>query len=57
MTKRAREMLKEDLEFMGSARLERIVDAQRLIMKTIKRLEDEGQIVLPKLIEKQNSIE
>lgn len=57
MTKRAREMLKEDLEFMGPARLERIVDAQRLIMKTIKRLEDEGQIVLPKLIEKKNSIE
>lgn len=42
---------------MGPARLERVVDAQRLIMKTIKRLEDERQIVLPKLIENQNSIE
>lgn len=59
MTKRAREILKEDLEFMGPARLEDVVDAQWRIMKTIKRLEDEGEIVLPKLklIEEQNLIE
>lgn len=57
MSKQAGEIFKEDMELLGPVMPERVVDAQRLIMKTIKRLEDERKIALPKLIEKSNIIE
>ncbi len=46
MSKRASEMLKEDIEFMGPARLRDIEQTQQQIVATIRRLEDTGEIVI-----------
>lgn len=45
-SKRAAEMLKEELEFMGPVRLRQIEEAQVRIVKTIRTLEESGEIVI-----------
>jgi flagellar motor switch protein FliG len=45
---RAAEMLKEDIEVMGPVKLSEVEAAQQEIIKTTKRLESEGRIVLIK---------
>lgn len=46
MSKRAADMLKEDIEFMGPARLRDIEETQQKIVGIIRRLEDTGEIVI-----------
>jgi flagellar motor switch protein FliG len=46
MSERASEMMKEDLEVMGPVRLKEVEAAQQSIIKTAKKLESEGKIVL-----------
>ncbi len=46
MSERAVEMLKEDLEVMGPVRLKDVEVAQQTIIKTAKKLEGEGKLVL-----------
>jgi flagellar motor switch protein FliG len=46
MSERASQMLKEDLEIMGPVRLKDVENAQQSIIKTAKRLEQEGKIIL-----------
>lgn len=46
MSRRAAEMLKEDMEFMGPVRLVDVVEAQKKIVEIIRRLEDAGEIVI-----------
>ncbi|MCX8118296.1 MAG: flagellar motor switch protein FliG [Desulfobacterota bacterium] len=46
MSERAAQMLKEDLEVMGPARLKDVEAAQQAILKVAKKLESEGKIVL-----------
>lgn len=46
MSKRAADMLKEDIEFMGPARLRDIEETQQKIVAIIRRLEDTGEIVI-----------
>lgn len=46
MSSRASEMLKEDLENKGPVRLSEVEAQQKLILQTIRRLADEGQVVL-----------
>jgi flagellar motor switch protein FliG len=46
MSARAAEMLREELEIMGPARLRDVEAAQQKIIQTAKRLEAEGQMVL-----------
>lgn len=46
MSERAAQMLKEDLEVMGPARLKDVEQTQQAILKVAKRLEGEGKIVL-----------
>lgn len=46
MSERAAQMLKEDLEVMGPARLKDVEAAQQSILKVAKKLESEGKIVL-----------
>lgn len=46
MSKRASEMLKEDIEFMGPVRLRDIEEAQQRVVAVIRRLEDAGEIVI-----------
>lgn len=46
MSQRAAEMLREDLESKGPVRLSEVEAEQRQILQTVKRLADEGQIVI-----------
>jgi flagellar motor switch protein FliG len=46
MSQRAAEMLKEELENKGPVRVSEVEAAQKEILKTVRRLSDEGQIAL-----------
>ena len=46
MSQRAAEMLREDLESKGPVRVSEVEAEQKEILKTVRRLADEGQIVL-----------
>lgn len=46
MSKRAAQMLQEDIEFMGPARLRDIEETQQKIVAAIRRLEDTGEIII-----------
>jgi flagellar motor switch protein FliG len=48
LSERASEMLKEDMEVMGPIKLSEVEAAQQEIIRTAKRLESEGKIVLAK---------
>ena len=41
-------MLREDMEVMGPVRLREVEEAQQMIIKSAKRLEEEGKIALGK---------
>jgi flagellar motor switch protein FliG len=46
MSSRAADMLREDLEAKGPVRLSEVEAEQKEILKVVRRLADEGQIVL-----------
>nr|WP_265575737.1 FliG C-terminal domain-containing protein [Chitinibacter fontanus] len=46
MSQRAAEMLREDLEAKGPVKLSEVEGEQKEILKIVRRLADEGQIVL-----------
>jgi flagellar motor switch protein FliG len=46
MSQRAAEMLREDLESKGPVKLSEVESEQKEILKVVRRLSDEGQIVL-----------
>jgi flagellar motor switch protein FliG len=46
MSKRAAEMLKEEIQMMPPIRLSEVESSQRKIVETTKKLEDEGKIVI-----------
>lgn len=46
ISKRAAEMLKEDMDYMGPVRLRDIEETQQRIVAIIRRLEDTGEIVI-----------
>ncbi|MDR1411968.1 MAG: flagellar motor switch protein FliG [Spirochaetaceae bacterium] len=46
MSKRAANMLKEDMEYMGPVRLKDVEEAQQKIVSIIRHLEDRGEIVV-----------
>jgi flagellar motor switch protein FliG len=46
MSQRASEMLRDDLEAKGPVRLSEVETEQKEILKIVRRLADEGQIVL-----------
>lgn len=48
LSERASEMLREDMEVMGPIKLSDVEEAQQEVIKTAKRLESEGRIVLTK---------
>lgn len=48
LSERASEMLKEDMEVMGPIKLSEVEEAQQEVIRTAKRLESEGKIVLSK---------
>lgn len=46
MSKRAADMLREDMDYMGPVRLRDVEDAQQRIVNIIRKLEDAGEIVI-----------
>ena len=46
MSKRAAEMLREDLEFMGPVRLREVEESQQRIVAIIRRLDESGEIII-----------
>ncbi|MGC8846799.1 MAG: FliG C-terminal domain-containing protein, partial [Candidatus Hydrogenedens sp.] len=46
MSERAREMLKEEIEFMGPVRLKNVEEAQQRIVAVIRRLEEAGDLII-----------
>lgn len=46
MSKRAAELLKEDIQFMGPVRLSTVEEAQSRIVSIIRRLDEAGEIVI-----------
>lgn len=46
MSKRMAEMIREDMEYMGPVRLKDVEEAQQKIVNIIRRLEDEGEIII-----------
>ncbi|MGM0437991.1 MAG: flagellar motor switch protein FliG [Bacillota bacterium] len=46
MSSRAREMLEEDMEYMGPVRVREVEEAQQGIVNVIRELEDSGEIVI-----------
>ncbi len=46
MSKRAAEILREDIEFMGPVRLRDIEEAQQQVVSIVRRLEDAGEIIV-----------
>src|SRR5690606_28857416 len=46
MSRRAVDMLKEEMEYLGPVRLRDVEDAQQKIVGIIRRLEDAGEIVV-----------
>lgn len=46
ISERAAQMLKEDLEYMGPVRLRDVEEAQQKIVAVIRKLEEEGQIII-----------
>lgn len=48
MSKRLVEMINEDIEFMGPVRLRDIEDAQQNVVNVIRKLEEDGEIIIPR---------
>jgi flagellar motor switch protein FliG len=46
MSERARELLQEELQYMGPVRLKEVETAQTRIVEVVKQLEDQGEIVV-----------
>ncbi|MBL8028502.1 MAG: flagellar motor switch protein FliG [Fibrobacteres bacterium] len=46
MSSRAAEMIKEEMEFMGPVRLKDVEECQQRIVDVVRRLEDDGEIVI-----------
>ncbi len=46
MSERAREMIREEIEFMGPVRMRQIEEAQQKIVSVVRRLEDAGELIV-----------
>jgi flagellar motor switch protein FliG len=46
MSSRAAEMIREDMEFMGPIRLKDVEEVQQRIVDVIRRLEEDGEIII-----------
>jgi flagellar motor switch protein FliG len=46
ISKRAAQMLKEDIEYMGPVRLRDVEEAQQRIVSIIRKLEEQGEVII-----------
>ena len=51
MSKRAATSLREDMEFMGPTRLKDVEESQQKIVNVIRKLEEQGEIVVARAAE------
>jgi flagellar motor switch protein FliG len=47
MSERAREILKEEMGYLGPVRIRQVEDAQQKILETLRRLQFVGEVVIP----------
>jgi flagellar motor switch protein FliG len=50
MSKRASQMLKEDMEYMGAVMIRDVKESQEKILNVIRHLEQTGEVIIPDLI-------
>jgi len=50
MSKRAQQLLKDEIEFMGPVRVKDVEEAQEKIINIIRRLEEAGEIVIARIV-------
>ena len=53
MSKRAATLLKEDMEYMGPVRLKDVEESQQKIVSIIRKLEEQGEIVVARAGEEE----
>jgi len=46
MSSRAAEMIREDMEYMGPIRLKDVEEVQQRIVDVVRRLEEDGEIII-----------
>ncbi len=46
MSERAREMIKEEIEFMGPVRLRNVEEAQQKVVAVVRKLEEAGELII-----------
>ena len=46
MSKRAAEMLKEDMDYMGPVRVRDVEESQQKVVNVVRALEDTGEIII-----------
>ena len=46
MSERAREMILEEIEFMGPVRLKNVEEAQQKIVAVVRSLEEAGELII-----------
>ena len=46
MSKRAADLIKEEMEFMGPVRLADVEAAQQAIVDVVRRLEEQGEVII-----------
>jgi flagellar motor switch protein FliG len=46
MSKRASELISEEMEFMGPVRLSDVEAAQQAIVDVVRRLEEQGELII-----------
>lgn len=56
MSKRAGEMILEELEYMGPVRLREVEEVQQKIVDVVRRLEEEGEIVVSRRSEEEQLV-
>jgi flagellar motor switch protein FliG len=53
MSKRAGTLLREDMEYMGPVRLKDVEEAQQKIVSIIRKLEEQGEVVIARAGEEE----
>jgi len=56
MSERARDLLKEEMSYLGPVRIKQVEEAQQTILEVIRRLEQAGEITIPKRGEEEKLV-
>jgi flagellar motor switch protein FliG len=56
MSERARDLLKEEMSYLGPVRIKQVEEAQQNILEVIRRLEQAGEVTIPKRGEEEKMV-